>query len=274
MAVLSFTVFFLLFSYPIYVSSSPLNKDWQSGEGIIFSSNAPKDGYYPNIGNGFIASIVGCYVNASSYKQMTDPNTQIGSIPCGNIFMQAVYNGNLSDYNKMAKVYKNTSNRARIPGIHSIYIDNDSDNQYNLTWIGANIDIPLGTVNNRSIISHPTKCPKGGEIQIARYMHRYFRSLMVLNITLITGDTDCQIVINNCNLKSTNDFIWREYPSKNKSDITLREMTIRIPEETNSPLINIGMAYQNIPNNLTLSNNNPSIAFYGVLHNSLPLDTV
>ena len=261
----------LLLLFALIQGQQNQSTDWRSGDGIIFSSTNPSDGYYPNIGNGFIAAIVGCYKNIS-HDDMTDENSQIGSVPCGNIFMQAVYNGNLSNFNAKNHVYLTTSIRARIPGIHSIYIDADTDNQYNLTWLGSNVDIPSGTVNNRSMISHPTKCVNGAEIQITHYMHRYFRSLMVVNISLISDNSDCQIMLNNCNLKNTKDFNWNE--SQISGDITLRQMTTKIKENPNSTLASVGMAYQNIPNNITLSNTNPFISFYGVLHNSLPLDAV
>eukprot|EP01084_Bolivina_argentea_P292357 502591_1 len=246
--------------------------DWKDSDGVIYSSKNPKDGYYPNIGNGFIASNVGCYKDLDI---LTNPI--ISATPCGNIFMSGVYNGNLSNYNPLTKHYRNTTNRARIPGIYSYYIDtlNSLKSGYNITWLGATIDLQNGTVNNRSIIQHPTKCATGAQVQITSYMHRSIRSLMVFNISLIDFDgKECEIILNHCNLNDTNDFNWKQWTIQNNSKhIILRQMTIKIAENINSTLTNVGMAYQSVPINLILSNNNPTISFYGVLHNSLALDT-
>ena len=139
---------------------------------------------------------------------MNDRNSQIGQTPCGNIFMSAVYNGNLSDYNNKTGHWDYTSHRARIPGIYSYYIDYT---QYETTnWLGANINIQSGTVNNRSYIYDSLICAKGAEIEITHYMHRYFKSLMILNISLINGTDECLIKLNNCNLNDTEDFNWKQ----------------------------------------------------------------
>ena len=181
-----------------------------NNEIIYASTNAP-NGYYPNIGNGFIGCNVGCYPNVTD-SEMHDINSQLGRTPHGSLYMAGVYNGNLSGYKGNGN-YKYTSHRAQIPGINSFYIKTFQTG-YNISWLGAAIDLSNGTVYNQSRIYHPILCPKPVDVQITQYTHRYLRSLLVFNISLMginqNEDIYCAVPLANCNLHPTLDFKWSD----------------------------------------------------------------
>lgn len=237
-------------------NGSPIPNEWKQGietNEMIFSSTNPKDGYYPNIGNGFIAKNVGCYKNTSQ-SQMNNYNDQIGATPCGSLFMAGVFNGNLSSY----------VHRARIPGIYSYYIEtHPNDEQYNITWIGASLDMKNGIVYNQSTIYHPTKCKNAITIQTSEYTHRKYTYLLVYNISVVNvvdplgidAIFSCEIPLSTCNSNYTIDFNWNEYQQYNKQinqTITLRKMQTLIPTFANATLPYVSIAYQPVPDSVAL----------------------
>eukprot|EP01084_Bolivina_argentea_P303825 524653_1 len=192
--------------------------------------------------------------------------------------MAGIYNGNLSDYKGNGN-YKNTSHRAQIPGINSFYIKTFAS-EYNITWLGAAIDLVNSVVYNRSTIYHPTKCPKPIDIQITQYTHKYFRSLLIFNIsvinTSINEDIYCEIPLAHCNLNSTLDFKWSEQKSSIIPNTKTRSLQTLVKENINSTLINVGIAYQMISDTIIFNTSNTTTVFqsyYSVFHNSLPDDT-
>eukprot|EP01084_Bolivina_argentea_P248776 416213_1 len=223
---------------------------------IIFASDNPKDGFYPNIGNGFIGRNVGCYKHTST-STINNVDTQIGQTPCGSLYMSGIYNGYL---NPSIHANSGEPHRARIPGIHSYYIQSNTKNDnYNIKWIGTYIDLINGTVNNRSQIYHPTKCNNNGqpiEVEIISYTHRHLRSLMILNISIVntynlSSNLSCIIPLLHCNSNYTNDIKWNESITNNNGyNIILRNMQTLVNVTMNTTTFGIGVAYQPINNNI------------------------
>eukprot|EP01083_Nonionella_stella_P026084 71818_1 len=248
---------------------------WKEGiesNEIVYSASNPRDGYYPNIGNGFIAKNVGCYKNTST-QQMNDYNNQIGATPCGSLYMNGVFNGNVSSY----------VHRARIPGIFAYYINtHPSDNRYNITWIGAALDMKNGIVYNQSIVYHPTICPIPTVIQIAQYTHRKYTYLLVHNISVISTSTtatnawSCAVPLAHCNANETIDFKWNERQTFDKQlneTIVIRNMQTLTPTFINATLPFVSVVYEPIPMLISFNSITSYHSFYGIFHTSLPFDT-
>ena len=195
-----FTFALLIFTHTVICQPIQWQKGIENNE-ILFSSTNPKDGYYPNIGNGFVAKNVGCYKNTST-SRMNNFNDQIGATPCGSLYITGIFNGNLSSY----------IHRARIPGVFSYYIEtHPTDKDYNITWIGAALDMKNGIVYNQSQIYHPTKCKNAITIQTSEYTHRKYTYLLVYNISVISASNNmssiqCEIPLSTCNSNETTDF--------------------------------------------------------------------
>ena len=195
---------------------------------MFYTASLPAAGYNPNIGNGFLATNLGCFYNVSQEEISYD--SQLGHVRCGTVFMGGVYNGNNSVYTDLTATYQNTSHRALLPGIHSYYVDTtqSGSNDYNVTWLGGGLYLPNGTFHNRSYVYHPDYCPTGAVIEIMQFIHRFYRSLMIFQIRIIEWDDHnysqsneksnntntnrfCIVPVNDCNFNGTNDFEWNQW---------------------------------------------------------------
>lgn len=149
---------------------------------LFESSTLPRDGYVPNVGNGFIGYDVGC------------PNTDESS-SAGYIFSSGVYSGNSTI---------TPSRRALLPHQQAVFVHFATCGRAALessSW-SASIDIEQGVYMNSSTF-YFSGCTC--RVELSWIAHRTLHNISVLEISAFETDNNCVFYIESCNGNSSTD---------------------------------------------------------------------
>jgi hypothetical protein len=219
--------------------SPPPPSDWlpsiNSGN-MAFTSESPAEigiGYYPVVGNGFIAFETGPFtqalVNAWPWRD------------AGSLKMSGVYSG---------KNFVDPSHRAQIPKISDLTIPAIQGS--NITNLGCAIDFSTGVYYNRTLIYGVNGCEDGTIIEQRTYAHRSLRELFVFEIkaySLINPSSwsGCTVPVSwsiSSNIPVLNDTALEQSIS---SQTVEWKGTTRVPEEIDLPLRMIALVFDSWP---------------------------
>jgi hypothetical protein len=122
--------------------------------------------YYPAIGNGFLAQVVG------PLKGPAPPD--YGT--CGYLFLAGVHNGPAYDPEE------HPSHRAAFPSFLDVTLRDDEPSSHPPTPHGAAVDFARGLYLNRTTLDLPASCPDT-LVELRIFAHRLHRDLLVLQLT-------------------------------------------------------------------------------------------
>ena len=259
-------ILIMLLSWALAVATVSPPPDWAAkiaNGDLLFSSEVPSAGFYPSIGNGNIAGVVGCGAESDLDVAGLDPQREYSGV----LYMAGIFNGRSSS---------DPSQRAMVPGVHSVLLTG-STQEDELSAVGAALDLELGLFLNRTRL-RSSACPAAtpdGSVLIEQqwYAHRRLRGLLAHRI-LVSGvarEAPCTLSLLSCNAAPTprHDLNWTvsaPWRADSQSDyahaggsrdsgvaqVTVASGTTIASEVPGMALSSVGAAFYSIPRRLTL----------------------
>lgn len=167
---------FVLNVYAVEIPSEWIKK-YEDGRYIISTGANPLDGLFPSFSNGFLAGDYGC-------SNDTNPDTKGGS--CGRVNLAGVFNNETYYDDDNAGTFPR---RASISNPYSVYIDNqqsisntNADTEITSQYIASALDLKLGKIYNRSLVSCGNNNEETYEIETSIWASRNDRNVLIFEI--------------------------------------------------------------------------------------------
>ena len=217
----------------------PPPSDWvpaiNSGN-MAFTADSPEEigiGYYPVVGNGFIAFETGPFTQVF---ENTWPWRDAGSLQ-----MNGVFSG---------KNFVDPSHHAQIPKFSDVTILAPSGS--NITNLGCAIDFSTGVYYNRSLVYGVPGCEDGTIVEQRTYAHRSLREFFVFEIrafSLINPSSwsGCTVPVSwsiSPNIAALNDTVLEQSIS---SQTAVWKGTTMVSEEIGLPLRKLALVFDSWP---------------------------
>ena len=198
---------------------------------LFSSSSMPRDGYVPNVGNGFLGYDVGCPSNDESSS-------------AGYMFVAGTYSGNSSI---------TPSRRALLPHQQAIFAQSvtcGSSQLQEISWT-ATLDIAEAIYSNTTTFTFDScTCI----VELSWIAHRTIYNTSFLHLSTFGSDQSCTFILSTCNGNYSSDFrqVSSDHMNSTSGIVQGAIYETLLPEKPEGgPLTNVSVVYNEIP--LTLN---------------------
>jgi len=248
--------------------------DWQAlilkGRYAVSTSAEVRDGFLPSFSNGFLAGDAGC-------SNVSDPPTSGGA--CGRVHVAGVFNNFTYYDDENAGTFPQ---RASIGNPFAVTVAG-------ATFVAAALDLELGIVRNRSIVSCGVNGSDWVQVETAIWAHRADRNLLVfeLRATNLTeyscdGTGTLRVSIESCSIGvEGTSAAFHVKVDDSPGDVQVWGLEVRDMEmppagSTFPPPAStrVGLAFEPVPEQVDVSSSDPAVRYHAVFHSSLEAEPV